>query len=150
MKEVNVKTEIIIRRPLSEVSLYAAHPDNVTRWYRNIYEVKWLVEPKLEVGSQIAFKARFLGKQIAYVYEIMEWLPSKRLTMQTSSGPFPMQTIYEWEEVNGATKMTLINRGRPSGFSRLLTPFMTKAMRKANEKDLLLLKQVLENTNHQL
>jgi hypothetical protein len=45
----------------------------------------------------------------------------------------------------GATAMTLRNRGRPSGFSKVATPLLTAAMRRANRKDLDRLKQVLES-----
>jgi hypothetical protein len=65
--------------------------------------------------------------------------------MSTSEGPFPMQTSYSWEETpSGGTRMTLRNRGEPSGFSRVAAPLLTRAMRRANDKDLQRLKRVLE------
>lgn len=122
---------------------YAANPDNVPRWYVNIKSVEWKSTPPARVGSQIAFVAQFLGKRIAYTYEIVE-LTDRRLVMRTAEGPFPMETTYEWEPVEGGTRMTLRNRGTPSGFSRIAAPFMARAMRRANEKDLAALKQLLE------
>lgn len=71
-------------------------------------------------------------------------MTDRKLVMRTAEGPFPMETTYEWEPAAGGTRMTLRNRGTPSGFSRLAAPFMAKAMRGANEKDLASLKQLLE------
>jgi hypothetical protein len=56
-----------------------------------------------------------------------------------------METTYTWEPVGeGQTRMTLRNRGEPTGFSKIAAPFMAAAMRRANRKDLALLKSLLE------
>ena len=65
--------------------------------------------------------------------------------MRTSEGPFARETTYTWETVtDGSTRMTLRNRGNPTGFTRLAAPFMAGAMRNANQKDLARLKAILE------
>jgi hypothetical protein len=55
-----------------------------------------------------------------------------------------METTYTWEAVPGGTRMTLRNRGEPTGFSRWVAPLMATMMRRANEADLRLLQRVLE------
>jgi uncharacterized membrane protein len=143
---VDVKTEIIIHAPLDQVAAYAADPDNVPEWYVNIQSAEWRTPKPLSVGSQIAFKARFLGKELAYIYEIAYYHPGKSLVMRTMDGPFPMETTYTWEALDGeaTTRMTLRNRGNPAGFSLLFTPFISFMMRRANRKDLLVIKSLLE------
>jgi hypothetical protein len=55
-----------------------------------------------------------------------------------------METTYTWEKESGATRMTLRNRGMPTGFSAFLAPLMSFFVRRANRKDLALLKSRLE------
>jgi hypothetical protein len=56
-----------------------------------------------------------------------------------------METTYTWTALSrNSTRMTLRNRGEPSGFSRLTAPFMASAVRRANRQDLAKLKAVLE------
>jgi hypothetical protein len=142
---VNVLTEIEIDRPRAVISAYAADPDNATIWYRNIKRVEWESSKPLQVGSRIAFLAQFLGRTIAYTYEVKEMVPHERFVMATSEGPFTMETTYSWSDTpTGGTKMTLRNRGTPSGFGKIAAPIIATAMRRANQKDLKRLKAILE------
>ena len=141
---VDVVTAIEIARPRADVAAYAADPDNATRWYANIKAVEWETQPPLVVGSRIAFVARFLGRTLAYTYEVREHVPGERFVMSTSEGPFPMETTYAWEDAPGGTRMTLRNRGEPAGFGAIAAPLMARAMRRANGKDLQRLKELLE------
>jgi uncharacterized membrane protein len=142
---VDVLTEIVIERPRDEVFAFAADPGNTTAWYKNIESVEWETPPPAVVGSRLLFTARFLGRTLNYTYEVHEIELGRRFVMSTAQGPFPMETTYEWEDAaDGATRMSLRNRGEPSGFAAVTAPVMTRAMRKANEADLRRLKGVLE------
>lgn len=161
--DVDVLTETVIRRPREQVAAFSGDPTNAPRWYRNIASVTWQTEPPVRIGSRMDFVATFLGRTLRYTYEITELVPGERLVMRTADGPFPMQTTYTWADVpeaggsaargaaeggaaagSGATRMTLRNTGRPSGFARVGRPMMVAAMRRANTHDLAALKTLLE------
>lgn len=168
---VDVTTEIEIARHSDEVATFAMDPDNVPAWYANIQSVEWQTSRPVCMGSRVAFVAQFLGRRLAYTYEVVVLEPGRRLVMRTAEGPFPMETTYTFESVSvpehaqpattprsgdqarpqatmraGRTRMTLQNRGTPSGFSAWLAPFMSIAVRRATRKDLARLKAILERT----
>ena len=141
---VDVETEIVIGRPRAAVAAYASNPENATAWYANIESVRRLT-PGVAAGTRVAFVAKFLGRRLEYTYEVREHLPGERFVMSTAEGPFPMETTYAWEDAgDGATRMTLRNRGEPAGFAKVAAPAMARAMRRANQADLRRLKQILE------
>ena len=142
---VDVVTEIAIAAPRAEVAAFACDPDNATTWYRNIKSVEWLSAPALAVGTRLRFSAEFLGRTLDYTYEVIEHLPGERFVMRTAEGPFPMETTYTWRDgAAGETNMTLRNSGEPAGFAKVGAPMMARAMKRANRKDLELLKDLLE------
>lgn len=144
-KEVDVITEIIIQAPVHEVAGFACNPDHAPDWYVNIRSVEWKSEKPLREGSLVAFKAKFLGRELAYTYTFVKLVPDELLIMETAEGPFPMQTTYTFKkEGEQATRMQLRNKGVPSGFSKLFAPLMASMMRKANNKDLQKLKSIME------
>jgi Polyketide cyclase / dehydrase and lipid transport len=132
------------------VADFAATPDNAPRWYENIESVEWKTERPLAVGARFAFVARFLGRRLAYTYEVETLVPGERLVMATREGPFPMETTYTWADTaGGGTRMSLRNRGEPTGFGKVTGPIMAVAIRRANRKDLARLKHILESKSAQ-
>lgn len=146
MNGVDVTTETVINQPVHMVAQFAGNPDNAPGWYLNISKVEWKSVPAVVLGAQVAFVAHFLGRRLAYTYEIVELVHDQWMVMRTADGPFPMETTYSWARtLDGRTRMTLRNRGYPIGFARWFAPFMTFAMRRANVKDLSRLKALLES-----
>jgi Polyketide cyclase / dehydrase and lipid transport len=142
---IDVTTEITINRPRAEVSAFAAGPDNATAWYEDIKAVRWETPRPIQVGSRIAFEAYFLGRRLAYTYEVRAFEAGARLVMSTNAGPFPMETTYTWGDApSGATYMSLRNRGEPSGFASFAAPLISAQVRRATTRNLRLLKKILE------
>ena len=143
---VDVGATIVIERPIAEVSAFAGDPSNAPIWYRRISNAEWETDPPISLGSRIAFRARFMGRDLDYVYEVSEYTPGEQVAMRTTEGPFPMATTSTWRPIGpGKTHMTLRNHGEPSGFSRLAAPLVARAMRRAMNQDLADLKQLLES-----
>ncbi|KXO96942.1 Polyketide cyclase / dehydrase and lipid transport (plasmid) [Tsukamurella tyrosinosolvens] len=141
--DVDVVVERVIPVARERVAGFAGDPSNAPRWYANIRSVAWRTEPPVAIGSRMDFEARFLGRPLAYTYEVTELVAGERMVMRTADGPFPMETTYTWEMVPGGTLMRLRNRGTPSGFARVAAPVMARAMRSAMTKDLDLLSRLL-------
>jgi uncharacterized membrane protein len=143
---VDVEVQTVVDRPVAVVAAYAGDPSHAPDWYANIREATWRTEPPVALGSRMDFVAQFLGRRLSYTYEVVELVEGERLVMRTADGPFPMETTYTWQPVgDGATRMTLRNRGTPSGFAGLAAPVMERAMRRATTKDLTRLKALLES-----
>lgn len=144
---LDVESVVEISRPRSVVAAFAADPDNATTWYDNIKQVRWKTAPPLGIGTEVEFVAHFLGRTLVYTYEVVELQPDERCVMRTAQGPFPMETTYSWiDTADGGTRMSLRNRGAPTGFGHVAGPLMALAMRRANRKDLVLLKATLEGS----
>jgi hypothetical protein len=130
------------------VAGYAADPDNAMAWYVNIKGVQWRTPRPLVLGSQFEFSAKFLGRTLTYTYEVVEFVPDERFVMRAGDGPFPMETTYTWSDVeHDSTRMTLRNRGEPAGFSGIMAPMISVAMKRANTNDLRRLKAILESAD---
>ena len=103
-RDVDVRTETVIRRPVAEVAAYAGDPTHAPEWYANISSVDWRTPPPVAVGSRLDFVANFLGRRLAYTYEVTELAPGERLVMRTAQGPFHMETTYTWRRLGTAAR----------------------------------------------
>jgi uncharacterized protein YndB with AHSA1/START domain len=145
---IDVEVHTTIDRPRTDVAAYACDPDYVTAWYANIRTVEWKTAPPVTIGSLFTFTSEFLGRSMAYTYEVVELVAARRFVMRSDGVPFAMETTYTFEDGDdGSTFMTLRNRGEPRGFAGLATPILATAIRRATAKDLARLKAILEAVN---
>lgn len=141
---VDVRASIVIRRSRGVIAAFTSEPLNAPRWYTRIRSAVLDTPPPFAPGSRATFRARFLGRDLEYTYECTVLRVGRELVMGTTEGPFPMETSYRWEDVEDGTRMTIRNRGNPTGFSRLASPIIAYAMRRAMQQDLENLKLILE------
>jgi len=142
---VDVTSEIEIKRWVPEVAAFATNPDNAAKWRTSIGSVEWKSPRPLRVGSRLTFNARFLGKKLAYRYEVIDFVPSERLVLRAPQNSFPMETAFTWKPAEmGGTRMTLSRRGELSGFLQWFEPLIALLVGHHNRKDLARLKALLE------
>jgi uncharacterized protein YndB with AHSA1/START domain len=142
---VDVTAEVLIAQPRELVASYAMDPDNAPSWHRNVRSIHWRTEPPLRRGSRFTFVPCFHPRRSGYTYEVIEYVPDERVTMRNLEGPFPMETTYLWLSMpRERTRMILRNRGEPTGFALFIAPLMLRFLRRANYKDLSVLKAKLE------
>ncbi|WP_130014501.1 SRPBCC family protein [Serinicoccus sediminis] len=146
---MDVTVATIFDAPRALVAAVSGDPDQAMRWYANIRSVRWRGPAEVVEGARIDFVARFLGRQLAYTYVIVDLVPQERMVMRTEDGPFPMETTYTWwdEEPGGTgrprTGMSVRNAGRPSAMTTLASGAVTLGMKRAMRRDLERLRLVL-------
>jgi hypothetical protein len=84
------------------------NPTRLLNGIKILSPIVWRTEKPVKVGSKMDFVAEFLGRKLAYTYEVTELVPNQRLVMRTADGPFAMETTYEWEKL--ADNKTLMKK----------------------------------------
>ena len=140
----DVVQEIVIAKQRAEVAAFVAAPDNDPIWIGGVVESNALSEGPISPGSKVKRVAKFLGKRMDYVTEVVEYDPLSLLAMRTESGPLPMTIRYQFEEVPGGTLIRVHVQGEPGGFYKLTGPLLNLAVKRSLGKDLARLKRLLE------
>jgi hypothetical protein len=142
---MDVQVQTRIDRPRETVAGYLFDWRNDTEWIGGITEARRVDEGAFGVGSRVARVARFLGKRIEYVNEVVELERDRRLVMRSVQGPFPMRISYELDDAgDGGTQVRLRNEGDASRSYRLAGPLLGRAVRRSTQGDLDRLKRILE------
>ncbi len=139
----DVAVEIEVARPRADVARYATDWRNDTEWIGALAEARLVTEPPFGVGSQVARTARFLGRRIEYVNEVVEYEPERRLVMRSVKAPFPMTVVYEFEDAEDGTLARIRVDGEPGRLYAVAGPLMDAAVRRNLRRDLERLEQLV-------
>ncbi len=138
------RVSVLIERPLDEVFAFVEDARNRPRWDDSV-ETEELTSPEpIGVGSTVRTTLRSMGREYQYTWEVTEHLPPTRMTIESTSGPFPTTLAFELGERDGASAVAFAVTGRPSGPLRLFEPLIARGTQKNLDRGFARLKQLLE------
>ena len=142
---VKVELEVIINRPIEEVFTFISNVENDSQWSTGAAGTKFTSEGPIGKGSTFKEATTFLGRKIDTTGEYTEYIPNKKFACKSTSGPFPAEGSWTFEEVDGGTKVTQITEVEPRGFFKIAEPLLIRMFKRQSEAELANLKDLLES-----
>jgi hypothetical protein len=140
---VDVRPEVVVRRPRVDVAAFMFDPANDLRWTGGITASRPSQEGPLVAGATVERTARFLGRSFTYGYVVTEHDPERLVQLEVER-PFPMVVRYELEDDPAGTHVAIHASGSPGRFFGWATLLMAGQVRRSITADLARLKRCLE------
>jgi len=141
---ISVKHSIVVDRPLQDVFNYLTTPENTPEWQESVTESTIITEGPIGLDTRVKVSRRIMGQSVTLVLETIEFVPNKRFSFKTESGPVPLNGTVEVESGDSGTKVTFTVSGDPGGLFALAGPFITQIVRKETVENANRLKYILE------
>lgn len=141
---VDVRPQIHIRRPRSEVAAFMFDPANDLRWTGGITASRPARPGVLVEGATVERTARFLGRNFTYGYVVTAAEPDTFVELKVDK-PFPMLVRYELDDDGDATLAAIRASGSPGRFFGWATPVLQRQVRRSIAADLDRLRACLES-----
>jgi carbon monoxide dehydrogenase subunit G len=136
---------VTIARPVEEVFAFVEDARNRPRWDDSV-ESEELTSPEpIGVGTTVRTTLRSMGREYVYTWEVVEHEPPGRMTIESTSGPFPTTLAYELGDRGGATEVDFSVTGRPGGLLRLFEPLIARNTQRNLDRGFARLRELLES-----
>jgi uncharacterized protein YndB with AHSA1/START domain len=142
MNEFDIVAEI--DRPAEDVFAALLNFDRIPDWNPGVTGVTWAKDDPLRVGSTMVYVGKFLGRNFESAAAITEYVPGKRYSSKSTSGPFLMEVENTLEPIDGGTRLTSLFRGESRGFFKLAEPVIIRLAKNLFESSTDNLKALLE------
>jgi uncharacterized protein YndB with AHSA1/START domain len=138
------RVSVLIARPIQDVFEFIEDARNRPQWDDSVDSEKLTSPEPIGVGTTVRTTLRSMGREYVYTWEVTEHERPTRMTIESTTGPFPTVLAYELGERDGMTAVDFAVTGRPSGPLRLLQPMIARNTQKNLDRGFARLKQVLE------
>jgi hypothetical protein len=138
------KVAILVSRPQAEVFEFVADARNRPRWDDSVDSEELTSPEPIGVGSTVRTRLQSMGREHVYTWEIVEHQPPDRMTVESTSGPFPTTLAFEFSSRDDGTWVEASVTGRPAGALRLLEPMIARTTQKNLDRSYPRLKRLLE------
>jgi uncharacterized membrane protein len=147
--KMNVKQSVFIDRAAEEIFAYVSDIENLVDWSSVIISTRKISPGEIHVGATLRNTIRFLGKWLDITFEVVEYEPSRYLTLKSIAGVTPCLFSYQFEPTEDGG--TMVSQGTiihlTGAILDLTEPVVTNVVRRQLELDLLTLKDILEVKN---
>jgi len=134
---------ITIERSRGDVFEFLARFENVPRWNYAISETRKVSRGPTGVGSRYV-QTRTVPALSQETFEVTEFEPGSKLSVQGTLGRFPARLTYVLEPIANGTRLTNAVDLEPSGLLGLIAPLATAKVKSAVAENLSTLKKILE------
>ena len=146
---MKARASLLIDKPITKVWDFVADIRNMDKWVNGVSDPVPTSEGKWGVGSTFRSNYTYAGKTHTVTYVITEFDPPNRVSMQSTSGPFPFEGCTELQGDNHETRVTNAIDAKPTNvflsvWFALLGVVLKMMMRSQLQKELLKLKEMLE------
>jgi uncharacterized membrane protein len=139
-----IERSIVIDRPVEEVWIYIHDPSKDATWQATLLESEQLTDGPVGVGTRVREVRQFLGVRVEVAWEVTEYEPTSRSSIESVTGPVPFRGSYVLEPVNGGTKLTVVGELDAHGLFKLAEPVFARMTGRELESNLGHLKDLLE------
>jgi uncharacterized protein YndB with AHSA1/START domain len=134
---------VTIRRPVDDVFAFVADGEKCPQWRPGVLDIKHASGEGVGARYVQGVKGP-MGRRIAADYEITAFEPSRRIEFQTVTGPARPHGRYDFEAVEGGTRLTFALDAELSGLRRLLMGGAVQRTMDSEVRTLDRLKTILE------
>jgi hypothetical protein len=118
--------------------------DRIPDWNSSVVEVRRTNDAPLAVGSTMVYVGKFLGRVFESEALVTDFVPAKRFSSKSISGPFLLEIENNLESSDDGTRITSNFRGESRGFFKLAEPVMVRLSKNLFETSTDNLKALLE------
>jgi carbon monoxide dehydrogenase subunit G len=138
------RVSVPIARPLEEVFAFIEDARNRPRWDDSVDSEELTAPEPIGVGTTVRTRLHSMGREYVYTWEVVEHRPPRRMTIESTSGPFPTTLEYELAERAGGTALDFSVSGRPTWPLRVFEPLIARNTQRNIDRGFARLKQLLE------
>lgn len=138
----------VIQAPSQEVFAFVANVENNPLWHEHVRETRWIDPGPTRLGRRGRQLGHLWGRDWAFVAEVAEWDPPKRVAFQVIEGYAVRTTIAVEPTDGGASRVTLtVRTPRLPGPADTIASRLLKLMTRGRETgDFRRLRKALERS----
>ncbi len=102
---MSIEVRVEINKPIDEVFSYATDSSHAFVWRSALIAITSTPQEDIKVGYTFQERTKLLDQILETTYEVVEWLPPRRLTYKSIQGVVPSLLCLRVEPTSGLTRV---------------------------------------------